>query len=145
LVLQLGPSGAVQAGAAWELAGQPPSDYSTQNPSLQEITTTNALQLQFKPIPGWIVPSSRSVTVLPGVPATNFATYTVTNPILLFNPAGTLGLSGTANSTYQIQIKTALTAPAWTPFSTNIITNAAFSIITNHPSPGFYRALWLTN
>ena len=143
LVLQLGPPGAVQAGAAWELAGQPASDYSTQNPSVQEIATTNALQLQFKTIPGWIVPSNRAVTVLPGPPTTNFANYTVTNPLLSFIPTFGLGLSGTANSTYQIQTKSSLSPGPWTPFSTTTITNAAFTPITNSPPPGFYRGLWL--
>jgi sugar lactone lactonase YvrE len=144
LILQLGPAAAVQAGAAWELVGQPPSYYSASNPSLQEITSTNALALQFRQIPGWILPSNRSVTVFPGVIVTNVASYTVTNPALSVDLARGLSLSGTTNTRYQIQSNSSL-AGTWTPFQTNTLTNFNFNLITNHPRPGFYRALWLTN
>jgi hypothetical protein len=144
LILQLGPPAAVQAGAAWELAGQPANYYSTANPSLQEITSTNALTVQFKPIPGWNLPTNRSVTVVPGVILTNVANYTVTNPLLTLDLVNGLRISGTTNTAYQLQSNSTLTG-TWIPFKTNTLTNFGFNLITNKPRPGFYRALWLTN
>jgi hypothetical protein len=145
LLLQLSPPSAVQAGAAWDLAGQPASYYSTVNPSLQEITTTNPLMVQFKSIAGWNPPASNSVTVSPGVILTYTAMYTVTNPLLAFDPANGLGIFGTTNTTYQIQINSSLSGGTWTPFLTNTLGSPGFNLITNKPSPGFYRALWLGN
>jgi hypothetical protein len=145
LILQLGPPSAVQAGAAWDLAGQSASYYSTVNPSLQEVTATNPLVVQFKPIPGWNLPANFSVTVSPGVILTNAATYTVTNPMLTLDRVNGLGMFGTPNTTYQIQSSSSLTGGGWIPFLTNTLTSPAFNLITNHPAPGFYRALWLTN
>jgi hypothetical protein len=145
LMLQLGPPAAVQAGAAWDLAGQSASCYSTVNPSLQEVTTTNALVVQFKPIPGWNLPTNGSVTVVPGVILTNVAMYTVTNPRLTLDLVNGLGITGTTNTAYQIQSNSSLTGGAWIPFRTNTLISPGFNLITNKPIPGFYRALWLTN
>jgi hypothetical protein len=144
LILQLGPPSAVQAGAAWELAGQPASYYSTATPSVQEVTSSNALMVQFKPIPGWNLPTNRAVTVTPNLIVTNFAIYTPTNPALSLDAVHGLGISGTSNTSYQIQSNASLTG-TWTPFQTNTLTNFGFNLITNRPRPGFYRALWLTN
>jgi hypothetical protein len=145
LILQLGPPSAVQAGAAWDLAGQSASYYSTVNPSLQEVTTTNTLLVQFKPIPGWNLPTNRSVAVVPGVILTNVALYTVTNPLLTLDLVNGLGIAGTTNTTYQIQSNSSLTGGAWIAFRTNTLISPGFNPITNKPIPGFYRALWLTN
>jgi hypothetical protein len=144
LILQIEPPSAVQAGAAWKLTNQPASYYSTANPSLQEVTATNALVVQFKPIPGWNLPSNSTLTVSAGQQLTNVANYTVTNPVLLLDLVNGLGISGTTNTAYQIQSNSSLTG-AWVPFRTNTLTNFGFNLITNHPRPGFYRALWLTN
>jgi hypothetical protein len=145
LMLELGPPSAVQAGAAWKLTNQPDSCYSTGNPSLQEVTTTSTLVVQFKPIPGWNLPTNRSVTVVPGLILTNVVTYTVANPRLTLDLVNGLGMFGTTNTTYQIQSNSLLTGGTWIPFQTNILTSPGFNLITNKPRPGFYRALWLTN
>jgi hypothetical protein len=145
LILQLGPPAAVQAGAAWELAGQPTNYYLTANPSAQEIISTNAFAVQFRPVPGWNLPTNRSVTVISGVIITNVANYTVTNPVLAVDPVNGLRISGTSNTSYQIQSNSTLGGGVWVPIKTNTLTNAGFNLITNRPGPGFYRALWLTN
>jgi len=144
LILQLAPPSAVQAGAAWEVAGQPASYYSTANPSVQEFVNTNTLALQFKPIPGWNLPTNRSVTVVPGLIFTNVAVYTVTNPALTVDLVRGLGISGATNTSYAIQSNSALNG-TWISFQTNTLTNFGFNLITNRPRPGYYRALWLTN
>jgi hypothetical protein len=147
LVIQLGPPAAVQAGAAWELAGQSTSYYSTANPSLQEITTTNAAALQFRPILGWNVPTNRSVTVFPGVIVTNIALYTSASPI--FSSASLSGNhlvmtfgAGTGQN-YALDRSTNLTA--WTPLVTNTVPgggtlNFSDTPTTNSSKSVFYRA-----
>jgi hypothetical protein len=144
LVLLLGPPAAVQAGAAWELVGQPASYYSTANPSLQEITSNGATSVQFRPIPGWILPTNRSITITPGAIVTNIAMYAVTNPALSVDLAHGLSISGATNTTYAIQSNSSLNGN-WISFRTNTLTNFNFNLITNHPRPGFYRAIWITN
>ena len=145
LVLQLGPPAAVQAGAAWKLANQPSTDYSSANPSLQEITSSNSLVVQYKPIQGWNLPTNQSVIVTPGLILTNTAYYSVASPSLTLDLARGLGISGTTNTSYQIQIRSSLAAGYWQPLTTAIIINTGFNSVTNPPPPGFFRALWLTN
>jgi sugar lactone lactonase YvrE len=145
LILQLGPPAAVQAGAAWKLTNQSDAFYSTANPSVQEVTSTNTLVLQFKAVAGYNLPTNRSVTVTPGLIVTNLALYTVTNPLLRADAINGLILSGTPNTTYQIQSNNSLVNGTWRPFITNTVNSAGTIIITNRAAPGFYRALWLTN
>jgi hypothetical protein len=145
LILQLGPPSAVQAGAAWKLASQSVNYYSTANPSLQEVTSTNALLVQFKPIPGWNLPANTTVLVSPGGNITNSAEYTVMNPVLTLDPVNGLGLIGTANTTYRILSNTSFVGGSWVPILTNTLISPGLNLITNNPGPGYYRALWLTN
>ncbi|HXC98616.1 MAG TPA: hypothetical protein VN048_04690 [Verrucomicrobiae bacterium] len=147
LILQLGPPAAVQAGAAWKLASQSDSFYLNTSLSAQEITTTNELVLQFKPVPGWNLPTNQSVLVAPGAPSTNLALYTVTNPVLVLQQPMGLGLTGTTNTSYVIEYRTNLTTGAWLTLSTNTILSNGFNPVlpwppTNGPT-GFYRAVWL--
>jgi hypothetical protein len=147
LILQLGPAAAVQAGAAWELAGQPASYYSTANPSLQEITTTNSIALQFRPVPGWNLPTNHSVTVFPGVVVTNTALYTMAGAN--FSSASLSGnqlvmtFTAGAGQNYALDRSTNLTT--WTPLVTNTVpvggtTNFSDTPSTNNSKSVFYRA-----
>jgi len=145
LILQLGPPAAVQVGAAWKLTNQSDAFYSTANPSVQEVTSTNSLTLQFRSVAGWNLPTNRSVTVTPGLIVTNLAFYTVTNPLLRADAINGLVLNGTANTTYQIQTNCTLCPDTWFPFKTNVLNSSGSALITNRPAPGFYRALWLSN
>jgi sugar lactone lactonase YvrE len=146
LILQLGPPAAVQAGAAWKFNNQPAADYSSVNPSLQEVVTTNALALQFKPVPGWILPTNQSVVLVPGQIVTNTASYSVTNPVLVAAGAG-LGITGTPGTLYRLDRRTSLTGGSWLPVSTNTILNSGFNLLLSQPdtngSTFFYRAFWL--
>jgi len=139
------PLAAVQAGAAWTLSNVSNYGYSRQNPSSLGVSTTNAQELLFKPIPGWNLPTNQSVSVLAGHVTPIVALYTVTNPLLTLDFVNGLGISGTTNTSYQIQSNDALNGGAWIPFLTNTVKSPGINLITNKPHPGFYRALWLTN
>jgi hypothetical protein len=142
LQVQLAPPSAVQAGAAWLL--QPSSNYSTATNFTQVIFSTNAVALQFKPIPGWNVPTSQSVVVTPGIISYPLAFYTVVNPVLVANAQG-IGLTGTTNTTYRIESASSLNGP-WTGLSTNTIVSNGFNLVapkTNNSATKFYRAVWL--
>jgi hypothetical protein len=147
LILQLGPPAAVQAGAAWKLAGQPASYYSKANPSLQEITSTNSIVLQFKPIPGWNLPTNQSVTVFPGVIVTNTALYTIAGAN--FSSASLSGnllamtFTAGAGQIYALERSTNLNT--WTPLLTNTVPvggtlNFSDTPSTNNSKSVFYRA-----
>jgi hypothetical protein len=62
----IAPPAAAQAGGAWKFLNQPDEDYSTKNPSVLAVTSTNAVQLQFNPISGWNLPASQSLAVSAG-------------------------------------------------------------------------------
>jgi hypothetical protein len=145
LIWQLAPPAAVQAGAAWKLTNESDAYYSTGGTSMQEITTTNALTVQFRSLPGWNLPTNRSVTATPGVIRTNVANYTVTNPVLHLDLVNGLQINGTTNTRYQILSNSLVSGGALIPFKTNTLTSFGFNLITNNPRPGFYRARWLTN
>ncbi len=143
LQIQLAPPSAVQAGAAWLLL--PGTTYSTSTNFTQAIFSTSPVTLQFKPIPGWNLPTNQSVTVSPGGISTPTAFYTVLRPNLVFNAQG-IGLSGTTNTTYRIEKTTSLKNPVWTGLSTNTITSSNFTLVvpkTTNSAATFYRAVWL--
>jgi hypothetical protein len=144
LILQLGPPSAVQAGAAWKLTNQPNSYYLNTNVSMQEITTSNLLTIQFAPVPGWNLPKNQSLVVAAGAALTNIALYTPTNPVLAVDLVNGLRLSGTSNTGWLIQSNSSLTG-TWITFKTNTLTNFGPNLITNKLRPGFYRALWLND
>jgi hypothetical protein len=75
------PPAAFQAGAAWKFSTLPDTFYSTQNPSTLTVNSTNPMQLQFKPVAGWNLPSNQSVTVVPGQISTLTAVYNAINPV----------------------------------------------------------------
>jgi hypothetical protein len=142
LQVQIGPPSAVQAGAAWLL--QPGANYSTATNFTQVILSTNAVAIQFKPIPGWNVPTNQSMVVTPGIISYPPAFYTAASPVLAVNAQG-IGLQGTTNTTYRIESAPSLKGP-WTGLSTNTIVSSGFNLVapkTNNPTTTFYRAVWL--
>lgn len=142
---QLGPPAAIQDGAGWRLAGD--ATYSGATNYTRAVVTTNAVSVQFKPIPGWNLPANQSVAVLPGQLTVYPANYTVLSPVLVADPALGIGLSGTTNTTYRIETRASLTTGAWQPLRTNTITSAGITFILPPPngnaSATFYRAVWL--
>ena len=146
LILQLGPDAAVQAGAAWKLASQPANYYSTANPSVQEVTTTNAFVVQFKPIPGWNLPTNQTVVVTPGQIVTNTANYTPANPNLSnVNLSGTqLQMVFSAAAGNQCALDQSTNLINWTPLVTNAVPPTGVlsftdTPATNNSSSVFYR------
>jgi hypothetical protein len=140
----LGPAAAVSAGAGWRLTGD--ANYSTTTNYTRLITSTNAVSVQFKPVPGWILPGSQAVNVLPGQITVFNASYTVTNPLLVATASG-IGITGTSNTTYRIDRSTSLLSGSWTPVSTNTITGGSVNVALPQPTNGavYYRAVWLGN
>jgi hypothetical protein len=142
---QLGPPGAVAAGAAWQVLGD--SAFSTATNYTEIINTTNMQTVHFKSIPGWIAPANQNVSVPQGVLTVYGINYTVSNPVFSFNPSKGIGFGGTTGTVYRLETRTNLVKGSWVPVSTNTLTNAAFtpvipkSVLTN--KAGYYRAVWL--
>jgi len=134
-----------QQGAAWGLKGD--SSYSTSANYTRAVISTNAFAVEFKPIPGWNLPTNQTTTIFPGVLITNIAFYTVTNPVLMLDRASGLGLTGTTGTVYRIEGRASLSSGSWLPLNTNTILsngfNAVLPLLPTNPPATYYRALWL--
>jgi hypothetical protein len=141
---QLGPSAAVQAGAGWRLQGD--SAYSSATNYTRAVTSTNAVVVEFKPLPGWNLPPAQSVVVLPQQITHYTASYSVTNPVLVASRTLGIGITGTTGTTYRVEYRTNLVSGGWRSNQT-ITLGAGFNRLqlwppTNGPR-AFYRAVWL--
>jgi sugar lactone lactonase YvrE len=139
---QLGPAAAVQAGAGWRLQGD--SSYSTATNYTRAVFSADAIAVEFKELPGWNLPRNDTVRVFPKILETYNAFYTVTNPVLVANPALGIGISGTLGTVYRLESRSSLSSGGWLPVNTNLIISTGFNWILSNPSPTtFYRAVWL--
>ena len=142
---RLGPPSALRAGAGWRLSGD--TAYSGTTNYTRAILSTNAVVVQFKPIPGWILPADQSVSVSPDQITPYNAFYTVVSPALTADPVLGIGITGTTGTTYRIERRTSLTSGNWQPVTTNTIIITGFNPLLPSPSANqtatFYRAVWL--
>jgi hypothetical protein len=148
LEVTIAPPAAFQAGGAWKLSTLPDADYSTENPSSLEVTTTNQVQLQFKQIPGWNIPTNQFVSVGTGTILPLAAYYTAASnqlSIVVGKRSGnafTFTFSAAANQTYEIQTATNLSQSVWTTL-TNSAPETNSSVTITEPisadSQQFYR------
>ena len=118
--INLGPPAAVQAGAGWRVQGDTaysPSGY------YERVTSTNAIIIEFAPIPGWNPPANNQTIAVYGGQITNVtALYSDLPPSLSYSPAEGLRLFGASMLTYRIESTTNLSQPiGW-------ITNATISL-----------------
>jgi hypothetical protein len=123
------------------------STFSSATNYTRAVTSTNALAIEFKPIPGWNLPSNQLVAVFPGQITTNTAFYSVSNPLMVINRAVGIGITGTTGTTYRIEQRSSLTTGTWLPVSTNTINSTGFNLVlpnsgTNPPTT-FFRLQWL--
>jgi NHL repeat-containing protein len=149
----LGPPSAVTAGAAWGLDGDPPSSLSS-DPNYTRYFTTTMQALQFTTLNGWNVPTSQTIQVPAGIVnivMTNLY-YTVVAPVITVNQTSGLNITGTANTSYNIQYSTSLNGP-WMPLKTITLQNGLYQIEAwpppwpagNNAPATFYRAVWTGN
>ncbi len=149
LQFQLGPPAAVSAGAGWKLQGD--TVYGNSPNYIRQITSTNVTTAEFRPVPGWLLPTNQSITVLPGGTggqiSSNSAFYTVVSPVLLSDPVRGLGIAGTTGTTYRLEWRNTLTGGSWTAVSTHTILSNGFNPLLLHPTlpqnAAFYRVVWL--
>jgi len=142
---QLGPPAAVQAGAAWRLvcAGCV-TNYSTATNYTLTVGSTNAISVQFRPIPGWNLPTNQAIAVQAGRIATPIAVYTDPPASLSYKLPEGLRLFGASALTYRIDYKTNLDPRIpWLPLATNTLTTNTVLISGTLPAPGrkFFRAV----
>ena len=142
---RLGPPSALRAGAGWRLSGD--TAYSGSTNYTRAILSTNAVVVQFKPIPGWILPADQSVSISPDQITSYNAFYTVVSPALTADPVLGIGITGTTDTTYRIESRTSLTSGNWQPVTTNTIISTGFNPLLSSPAANqpatFYRAAWL--
>jgi len=144
----IGPASAVAAGAAWRVYGT--TAWSAGPTYTATIARGNSVTLEFKPIPGWNVPINNTVQIVLGqltvVPAIYTPVVPPAAPVLSFNPAAGLGITGTAGAKFRLEYRTSLVSGQWLPLKTNTL-GPGFNLLlpwppTNGPA-AFYRAVWL--
>src|SRR5204863_5510137 len=141
---RLTPPAAVRAGAGWRLVND--AAYSSATNYTRVVTSTNAFSVEFKPIPGWNLPSNQSVTVFPGQFALPTAFYSVSNPIIVISHAlgiSKFGVTGTTGTVHRLESKSALTNATWLDVNTNTSISTGFNPVLTNPPAGFYRLQWL--
>jgi hypothetical protein len=106
--------------------------------------------LEFKSIPGWNLPTTRVVQVTLGsltvIPANYTSVVAPARPVLTFNRAVGLGITGTTGTIFRLDYRTSLASGQWLPLRTNTL-RSGFNLLlpwppTNGPA-AFYRAVWL--
>jgi hypothetical protein len=150
LEITIAPPAAFLAGAAWKLTTQSNADYSTQNPSALALISSNSVQLQFRPIPGWNVPTNQSLLVAQGEVVSLTAYYTLAQPLIQTatrsGASFTFSWSAPTNQMYEVQTATNLNQTVWTVI-TNGSTGANSAMTISEPiatnSQRFYRVVLL--
>ena len=119
--VNLGPLGAVSAGAGWRLQGD--TTYGTSTNYTRAITSTNAV-IEFAPVSGWNVPASQSIGLTPGQVTVITANYTVASAgaDLAAGISGPANVAATNNLSYTLLI-------------TNVGTLAASSVTVTDTLP----------
>ena len=142
----LGPPAAVQAGAGWQLSGDPPGAFGNTAAYMRAIATNGATIVFNTNVPGWNPPVSQTNQLIAGTNNIFTAFYTVTNPVLVVNRGQSLSLTGTTGTTYILQYRTSMVTGSWQPLRTNTLTNGLNLLLPWPPINGpaaFYRVVWL--
>jgi hypothetical protein len=148
----LAPPAAVRAGAAWRLQCATCDTNSNYSPSSYAVPvdSTNALAAEFKPIPGWNLPTNQTVVLLPGDIRSYTAFYTELPPRLSYSSDDGLRLFGASELTYRIESTTNLRSMInWitnTTITLNNLTLTNNSQVIGGTKPGnsgrrFFRAV----
>ena len=147
LQVNLGPPEAVNAGAAWRLQGT--SDWGTNAPFTVAIPPGGSATLEFKPLTGWDLPPTQTLTLTAGELRTASASYTpiavrFTGASLLPNGAVAITLEGGAGQVYSILGSTSLIKPLTDWIEVLRLTNSTGQTTFTSPLPllprQYYRA-----
>jgi len=144
----IAPSGAVSAGAAWQVDGGPSENSGVTVTNLSAGNYT----VSFTPVFGWIAPSNQTVTITNGETTTVTGVYT----LAVINLSGVIlsgtnlvlyGINGQSGMTYYVLTSTNLTLPLsqWTPIATDVLTASGnFTItVTNTVTTGTRQRFYI--
>jgi hypothetical protein len=145
LIVNLGPSEAVLAGAKWKGGTRESFSASAVDFNSCGAGETVRTLLEFLPIPGWELPTySTNIDLICGVTTTLEVLYAPVRPQLLLDQNG-LRLFGTPAS-YHIDMASNLGLPmVWTPLTTIVLSNSTLVLTNlrpNNTGQRFYRARW---
>jgi len=148
----VGPQTALDDGGAWTLenSGYP---FGPKNGATYILpATTFPAYLVFSNIIGWNVPVSQSITVASTFCLITDLPYTVVPPVLSVGQTTGLGITGTANTSYEIDYTTDLKSGSWQTWMPSLQLGNGFNQIASWPPPWpannnasstYYRAVWL--
>jgi hypothetical protein len=148
LQVNIEPQAALDAGAAWRVQGT--TAWSGGPTYTATIGAGDSVTLEFKPIAGWNVPANNTVQTALGqltiVPATYTPVVPPAAPVLTFNPASGLGITGSTGATFRLDYRASLVSGQWLPLNTNTLGPGLNLLLPWPPTNGpaaFYRAVWL--
>ena len=131
LTVSLTPSNAVNIRPGWRIAGLTDTNYFTDALTTVAVIGGGGYPIEFKPVPGFITPSNRTVTVAVGGLVTIQGDYVGIRPQLGLNRTNGLILGGGIGATYRVEFKTNLTTQTtWTPL-TSFTLSASSSLLSN--------------
>ena len=145
LTVSLAPSNASSFGPGWRITDYTDTNYITDALATVALIGGGNYPIEFKPVPGFITPSNRTVLIAVGQTVTLQAEYVPVRPLLSFDFTNGLSLSGATGANYRVEFATNLTTPVnWTPLTNLTLVSSPFAISDTHPSTdgsGFYRAV----
>ena len=147
LIISLTPSNATHVFPGWRIAQSGDTNYTTEVITKVGLVAGGDYNLEFKPAPGFVAPSNRTVTAILGQIITLNAKYVPIPPLVDFSSTEGLRLNGAADANYRVDYATNLAMPTiWTPLITQMLGGSSAIISNTRPtstSARFYRAVLL--
>lgn len=147
LIINLSPSSATHVLPGWRIAQSGDTNYVTDAMTKVGLVAGGDYDLEFKPVPGFLAPSNRTVTAVLGQTITVNANYVPISLSVGFSYSNGLSLNGASGATYRVEYATNLTTqPIWMPLTTQTLVNPSLTVSNTRPAASgrrFYRAVLL--
>lgn len=144
LTVRLQPAEAVEAGAAWRIAGTD-SAFTNALDSATVLVSGVEYRAEFNDVPGWVKPAAVAITLPEGQDAELTVTYERDRPVLTASLDG-IYVSGPAGRVAEIEFAASLSQDTvWSVLQTVSLGSTPLRLV-GPPWPGvaagFYRARW---
>ncbi len=145
LTVNLTPSNAGNTRPGWRITGLTDTNYLTDPLMTVALLAGGSYPVEFKPIPGFIPPSNRTVSIALGGQVTIQGDYVGIRPQLGLNRTNGLMLSGgSIGATYRVEFATNFPQAVWSSLTSFTLINSSFPLSNTVPPTNgnrFYRAV----
>jgi len=128
----------------WRIKGGTDTNYTVGLTTTASLVGGGGYPVEFKPVPGFITPSNRTVQVAVNQTATINVDYIPIRPVLTFYSLTNLICSGATGAVYRVEFSTNLLN--WSPLLTQTLTSGSVTITNLGPTTNkarFYRTVLL--